>query len=135
NLAGNLSTHAIVWSARANVTYKITKTLNAQAFDNYRSAYATEGGRQNAFTMLNIAIQKQLWGNKGSVTLRIMDPFNQFNFGSVTTNPQVIQEMNRHFAFRGVGITFSRNFGQALKLRPKTVNDPTAQTPGQPGTP
>ncbi|HVX40777.1 MAG TPA: TonB-dependent receptor, partial [Gemmatimonadaceae bacterium] len=69
NLSGNLSTHAIVWSARANVTYKITKTLNAQAFDNYRSAYATEGGRQNAFTMLNVAIQKQLWGNKGSVTL------------------------------------------------------------------
>jgi len=135
NLAGNLSTRAIVWSARANATYKVNKNLDIQAFDNYRAAYATEGGRQSAFTLLNIAAREKLWGDKGSITLRVMDPFNQFKFGSITTNPQVIQSTIRHYGMRGVGLTFSRSFGQALKLRPKQTDDPTAQTLGQPGVP
>ncbi len=127
NLAGDLSTRALVWSARANGTWRVSKQVDAQLFANYRAPMATEGGRQRAFMMLNLALRRKLWNDKGNVTLRVMDPFSQFQFGSVTTNPRVIQSTVRHFTMRGIYIGFSRNFGQELKLRPKQIDDQQQQ--------
>lgn len=132
NLPGNLSTTATVWSARLNATWKITPTLDAQAFANYRPTYAIEGGETRAFTFLNFALRRKLWGDKGSLTLRVSDPFNMMTFGSMTENPAVISSTVRNMGMRGIYLAFSRNFGQQLKLRPKQTED---QPPAQPGMP
>lgn len=133
NLAGNLSTNAIVWSARASGSWTFSKTLDAQMFMNYRAGYRTEGARQRAFTMMNFALRDKLWNDKGSVTLRVADPFDLMNFGSTTISPRVVQSSVRSFGMRGVFITVSRNWGQALKLRPKQVEDqPQGAVPGVP---
>lgn len=123
NLAGNLSTNAWVWSARVSGTWNVTKSLDAQLFTNYRSPYRTEGAKQRPMVFMNIALRQKLWGDKGSLTLRVMDPFNLMTFGSTTINPRVVQSTVRHFGMRGVYLTFSRNWGQALKLRPKQSED------------
>ena len=130
--AGDFSTRTGVWSARLNTTYKLTSALDASFAGNYRSAMATEGGSVKAFVFSNVALRYKLWHDKGSLTLRYTDPFGLMNFGSVTANPEVIQETVRTFGIRGVYIAFSRNFGQQLKLRPKQMED---QPPAQPGVP
>jgi outer membrane receptor protein involved in Fe transport len=130
---GNLSTHATVWSTRANVTWKFSRVLDGQLFSNYRAPFATEGGQQKAFVFLNVALRRKLWGDQGSLTLRVADPFNMMTFGSLTTNARVVQLSERRFGMRGVFVSFSRNFGQQLKLRPKT-QDPEQQGP-QAGVP
>ena len=130
--AGNFSTNTGVWSARLNTTWKLTTALDASFAGNYRSAMATEGGSVKAFVFSNVALRYKLWHDKGSLTLRYTDPFGLMNFGSVTANPEVIQETVRTFGIRGVFLTFSRNFGQQLKLRPKQMED---QPPAQPGVP
>lgn len=131
--AGNFSTRTSVWSARLNTTWKLSSVLDASASGNYRSAMATEGGSVKAFVFSNLGLRYKLWHDKGSLTLRVTDPFGLMNWGSVTANPEVIQETVRNFGVRGVFLTFSRNFGQQLKLRPKQMEDqpPTSQ-PGVP---
>jgi outer membrane receptor protein involved in Fe transport len=134
NIAGgNFSTRTSVWSARLNATWKLSAALDASAMANYRSAMATEGGSVRAFVFSNVGLRYKLWHDKGSLTLRVTDPFGLMNWGGVTANPEVIQYTVRSFGARGIFLTFSRNFGEQLKLRPKQPDAPEA--PAQPGGP
>jgi ferric enterobactin receptor len=133
NLAGNLSTHSFVWNARMNATVKLSPVTDLQTFANYRAPSATEGGSQSAFVYMNFALRRKLWGDKGSVTLRVADPFNLMTYGFRTADGRVIELNEQHFGQRGLFITMSRNFGQALKLRPQQQEEP--QGAPQPGPP
>jgi outer membrane receptor protein involved in Fe transport len=129
NLPGNLSTQAFVWSTRLNASWKLTPTLDVQYQTNYRSKLATEYGYQDAFVFMNFALRQKLYGDKGSVTLRVQDPFNMMTFGSITRNGTILQSNVQNFGQRGVFISFSRNFGQDIKLRPRTTEDQQPSPP------
>jgi hypothetical protein len=82
---------------------------------------------------MNFAIRQKVYGDKGSITLRVQDPFNMMTFGSITRNAAVVQSTVQNFGQRGVFISFSRNFGQDLKLRPRNPQDEPQTTPPPPG--
>ena len=134
NLAGDLSTHSLVWSTRANATWKLSPITDLQAFANYRGPYAREGGSQTAFVYMNLALRRKLWGDQGSLTLRVADPFNLMTYGYRTADGRVIELSEQHFGQRGLFLTISRNFGQELKLRPRQ-QDAEPQGSPQPGPP
>lgn len=126
NLAGNLSAHAMVWSARANGTWKFSPKTDAQVFAFYRAPYATEGGSQLASVSMNLAGRYKIWGDQGNISLRISDPFKLQKYGYRTANGTVVEYSERFFGSRAVFLTITRNFGQALKLQPKQ-QDPDSQ--------
>ena len=134
NLGGNLSTKTFVWNARSNVSWKLTPSLDLQGFGMYRAPMKTEGGQMNAMVFTNIALRQKLWGDKGSLTLRLSDPFNLMKFGYLTDNGQVVESNEQRFGVRGVYLTFSRNFGQQIKLRPRPT-EPDNSQPQNPGGP
>ncbi|MDB4875347.1 MAG: TonB-dependent receptor [Gemmatimonadetes bacterium] len=134
NLSGNLSTHAMVWSARTNATWKFSPATDAQAFIFYRAPYATEGGSQLASVSMNFATRYKVWGEQGNVSLRVSDPFKLQKFGYRTANGTVVEYNQRFFGSRAVFLTITRNFGKAIKLQPKQ-QDPDAAAPPAPGTP
>ena len=117
--AGEFSTEAFSWNARANLNFAFSKTLDAQAMANYRAPTAVEGGKQLAFLMTNFALRRKLWRDAGNLTVRVQDPFNTARFAMRTTTGQVSEMTTRRMGARGVFITFSRNFGTQLKLRPR----------------
>ena len=131
NLAqGNLSTSTFGWAARANGTWRFSPLLDAQLFANYRAPLKTEGGSQLASVFMQLATRYKVWGDQGNVALRFSDPFNLSKFGYRTANGAVLESSERHFGARAVFITVTRNFGQALKLRPKVQEpDTSAQAP------
>jgi hypothetical protein len=133
NLAGDLSTRAVVWSARLNGTWKLSTVTDLQGFVNYRAPYATEGGSQTAFVFMNLAVRRKLWGDQGSLTLRVADPFNVMSYGFRTRDARVDELTERHFGVRGLFITVSRNFGQQLKLRPRQQEPEAPTASGPPG--
>jgi len=135
NLTRDLSTQSTVWSLRANVTWKATPLTDVQAFANYRAPFATEGGTQSAFAMMQFALRYKLWGDQGNISLRVADPFNTMHFGYRTSNGQVIEDSVRRFGMRGLFLTVTRNFGQQLKLRPKAMETEPQGPPsgGPPG--
>ncbi|MEP6491717.1 MAG: TonB-dependent receptor [bacterium] len=132
NLTGNLSAHAMVWSARTNATWKFSPRADAQMFAYYRAPYATEGGSQLASVSMNLAGRYKLWGDQGNISLRVSDPFKLQKFGYRTANGTVVESSERFFGTRAVFLTITRNFGQALKLQPKQ-QDPDAAS-AQPPT-
>lgn len=128
--AGALSTHAFSWNARSNVSYGISKVLDAQLQANYRARTQVEGGEQLPFFITNLALRRKLWGEAGSLTLRLNDVFNTATFAVKTETNGVSETLERRFGQRGVFVTFSRTFGQQLKLRPRTEPDAAAPGPG-----
>jgi ferric enterobactin receptor len=134
NLARNLSTTAVNWSARANATYKVSPTVDGQFFANYRAPSVTEGMRQTAFVFMNAAVRYKRWGDQGNLSLRVADPFNLMKFGYRSTSPYAVEVSERHFGQRGVFLTVTRNFGQQLKLRPRQ-DEPQPTSAPIPGGP
>jgi ferric enterobactin receptor len=132
NLSGNLSTHDIIWSSRLNGTWKFSNLFDAQMSGNYRAPYKTEGGSQRANISSNASARYKLWGDKGNISLRIADPFKLQKFGYRTANGIVLESSERYNGVRAVYLTVTRNFGQALRLKPKS--DPEIPQAGPPGS-
>lgn len=119
NLPGNLSVNSMVWTLRGNATWKFSSLVDAQVFVTYRAPYAREGGSQLAQTFTTAGVRDKVWGDNGSIALRIGDPFKLQRFGYRTANGTVTETNERYFGARAIYITISRAFGRPVKLRPK----------------
>jgi hypothetical protein len=119
----NLSTKAFSWSLRGNGTWKFSNILDAQGFTFFRPATKTEGGSSIASINMSLGLRYKVWGDNGNVSLRVNDPFGMQKFGYRTANGQVVEYSERFFGARAAYLTISRNFGQALRLRPKSDSE------------
>ena len=116
-LAGDLSVRAFVWSTRANVTWRFSPLADAQVTSSYRAPYATEGGSTLASAAVNAAFRYKVWGEQGSVSLRLSDPFGIARFGYRTANGSVIEFSRRYNGSRAVFVAVTRTFGRPLRMR------------------
>ena len=116
-LAGDLSVRAFVWSTRANVTWRFSPPADAQVTSSYRAPYATEGGSTLASAAVNAAFRYKVWGEQGSVSLRLSDPFGIARFGYRTANGSVIEFSRRYNGSRAVFVAVTRTFGRPLRMR------------------
>ena len=117
NLDASFSNRAFAWSARANATYKVTPSLDAQAFVMYRAPQRIEQGTMSRFTMANVALKQKLRGDQSSVTLRVADPFGTMGWGIRASDGRVYQTTQRNFGARGVFLTYQHSFGKQPKIR------------------
>jgi ferric enterobactin receptor len=117
NLSTDLSNRAFGWSARMNATLRLNSTLDAQGFLMYRAPMNAEQGRISAMTMTSLSLRQKLMGDRASMTLRVMDPFNTMGFASEFSDPRFFQETERKFGARGVFLSFSYNIGQQPRVR------------------
>ena len=130
NLSGNPSAKAIVWSLRANGTWKFSPRFDVQVFTNYRAPYATEGGSQLASAFMSVGSRYKAWGDQGSISFSVLDPFGLQKFGYRTANGTAIEQSEQYFGARAAYLTITRNFGQAVKLRPKQPDADGTCSPG-----
>ena len=130
NLETDVSNNSIGWSARVNGGYKLTSALDASGFVMYRAPMTTEQGRIRSMSMMTLALRQKVLNDKGSVTLRVQDPFNAMRFGFEQSDARVIQSSQRRFGVRGLYLNFSYNYGQAPRLRPRPVEQAPADPTG-----
>jgi ferric enterobactin receptor len=133
NLSTDVSNDAIGWSARTNATLKVNSTLDVQGFLMYRAPMTTEQGRMSGMTMTNLAVRQKLLGDQASVAIRVMDPFNAMGFGFKTDDGRFAQSTRRNFGARGAFLTFSYNFGQQPRVRPRMTEQPESSQPAPDG--
>jgi hypothetical protein len=127
---GVLSTETFAWNARANLNYAFNKVLDAQVLANYNAPRTVEGGRQLSMLMTNFALRRKLWKDAGNLTVRLSDPFNTMRFKMRTSTGQISELTERRFGSRAFVLTFSRNFGTQLKLRPREGPDASLEGSG-----
>ncbi len=131
--AGSLASEAVTWSARANATAQITPALTFQGMYMYRAPMNVERGRFSAMQMSNFSLRQKLPGDKSSVTLRVVDPFNTMGMRIEAGDDNVLQITERHFGVRGIHLGFQYNFGQTPRMRqPRPEQQPEQQQPGFP---
>ncbi|MBA3671484.1 MAG: TonB-dependent receptor [Gemmatimonadaceae bacterium] len=121
--AMNLSTRAFSWSLRGNGTWKFSNILDAQGSTFFRPATRTEGGSSIASINMNAGVRYKPWGEKGNISFRVNDPFGFQKFGYRTANGQVVEYSERFFGARAAYLTITKNFGEALRLRPKSDSE------------
>jgi len=119
------SSDGIGWSARLSGNLTLTPRLDVQGFVMYRAPMDVEQGRIGSMVFSNVSLRQKVMGDKGSISLRIMDPFNTMGFSSRTTDPLYYQLNERQFNGRTAYLTFSYNFGQQPRLR----NRPPSEAP------
>jgi outer membrane receptor protein involved in Fe transport len=126
---------AFGWSARGNVTWKVTPRLDLQSFAMYRAGMRTEQGRISHFTLANVALRQKLRGDRATMTLRVMDPFGTMGWAVRASDGRVLQAMERQFGARGAFLNFGYTFGRPPKIRqrPQEQDQPAGGQPGIPG--
>ncbi len=127
-----VSTEATSWSARLNGTYKVAPRTDLQGMWMYRAPQNVEGGRIESWNMLNFSIRQRLMGEKASLTLRVMDPFDQMGFAVRTGDATYSQESRRKWGARSAQVTFSYNFGRPPRVRPQPQQQQPDVDPSQP---
>ena len=131
NLSTDVSNTAFGWSARGNATLKLTPTLDVQGMLMYRAPMSTEQGRVSSRSMVNLALRQKLMGDRASLSLRVVDPFNTMGFGSRTDDERFYLETERDFGARGVFATFSMTFGRPPRVQqPRQEQQPDGDEPG-----
>ena len=113
----------VLYSYYFGGSYNLGKNWKAETFGFFRSPTQTIQGTSTSFSMISFGINKAFKNKRGSIGIRIIEPFNKnkifetdlngefFSQSSITTTP-----------FRSFGISFKYTFG---KLNFKDSNKKT----------
>jgi hypothetical protein len=113
----SLSSDAVTWATRYNLTFNPNDKLTLQGSWNYRAPINVERGRFAASQNASFASRYKVLGDKATVSLRVVDPFNTIGFKIRTGDDRLIQVTERQFGVRGTFLSFQYTFGQAPRIR------------------
>ena len=112
-----LSSNAVTWSYRLNVTTQVTPTVILQGNYFYRAPVNIEKGRFSAMQFTNLTLRKKIDGDNMSVAVRFQDPFNTTKFRIQAGDDNLEQITARRFGIRATYFTFQWNYGKPPKIR------------------
>lgn len=122
-----LSNNAVLFSGNlnTNITFKNDWVIDAGGF--FQGRRQTLQGYNQAFRIFYMGMRKQIWDKKGSIGLRIVEPFvvNK-KFRSELVGENYTQTSVRAIPFQSFGINFSYRFGKfksSGQRRSKIKND------------
>ena len=130
----SLASNAVTWSTRLNATAKITPTLDLQGMVMYRAPMEFERGKFSSFKMTSLTLRQKLAGDRASLSLRVVDPFDQMGFRVEANDDNIRQITERNFDARSVHLTFQYTFGKPPRVR-QPRPDAGADQGGAPGFP
>ncbi|MEP6574192.1 MAG: TonB-dependent receptor [Gemmatimonadota bacterium] len=132
NLGPGLNARTFGWTTRTNLTLKLSRTLDLQSLVSYQGPMTVEQGRIASRTRLSLAARERLMNDRMSLTLRVIDPFNNSRESSFTTDPQFNQVSNRRRMIRGVLLSGTWTFGKPPREHAREPADPGASDSGTP---
>ncbi len=111
NLGTDLSNDALTVSGRANLRGTVRSGLELEVSQFYRPAMDIPGGRISRFTSTELALQQELFGGDGSLTLRVDDLFNQSGITVRRGTDDFFQRSRFQWGAREYALTFQYSFG------------------------
>ena len=117
NVASGLSVNTFGWTARTNITFRVSKAVDAQALVTYQAPMDVEQGHNAARMRVNFAARRKFMDDQLSVTLRVLDPFSTSLERSTTIDQRFYQVTDRVRAIRGLGLSLNWTFGKPEKAK------------------
>lgn len=128
------------WITRmfVSATYNFGKGWKAEGFMFGNSEQWSIQGRLPAFSMMSFGLQKEIFGDRGTIGLTVIDPFNKNkSFKSELEGENFTQVSNFSIPFQSFGLSFSYRFGnldfQQQNRRSVIENDDLKNGSGQQG--
>jgi ferric enterobactin receptor len=112
-----VSSNAFAWSTRTNATWRVRPGLDLQGSLFYMAPREFENSRMGSMTRTNFSLRQRVMGDRGNVTLRIIDPLDQMRFSMFAEDERFYQETMRQMGGRRAVLAFSYNVGQQPRQR------------------
>jgi hypothetical protein len=131
NVEASLASDAFGWATRSSLSYRVNPGLDLQGFLMYRAPMQVEQGRVSGTTMMHFGARQKVFGERGNLSLRVMDPFGLMGFSFITEDERHYQESRRTIAARGVYLGLSLSVGRPPRMqqRPQQQPDGEIQAP------
>lgn len=129
NVESSLASDAFGWSTRSSLSYRLNRRLDVQGFLMYRAPMEVEQGRVSGTTMMHLGARHKVFGERGSLSLRVSDPFGLMGFSFVTEDERHYQLSERSFGMRGVYLGLSLNVGRPPRMQQRPQQQPDGEAP------
>ena len=110
NLGTSFYAETYSWFARLNSRMTLG-AYDAQLMYNYRAGAQTTQGRREPFSYLDVAVTRDVWGEKGTLSLKVSDVFNSQIYRSTSSGENffIDRAYRRSVTQVTVGLTFRLN--------------------------
>jgi hypothetical protein len=112
-----------MWFANANVTTTLSRTLRLQTTGTFSPARDDPQGRSSSRRQFNVALTQRIWGDRGVITLSVVDPFNLASNTSITQDASHLQTARTDNRMRRANLSFSYNFGRPPQAARRVIQD------------
>ncbi|HVT39244.1 MAG TPA: outer membrane beta-barrel protein, partial [Gemmatimonadaceae bacterium] len=129
NVAQGLSVNTFGWTARTNITFRVSSAVDAQALVTYQAPMDVVQGYNAARTRVSFAARHKFFDDQLGVTLRVLDPFSTSLDRATTVDSRFKQVSDRVRYVRGLGLSLSWTFGKPEK---KGKDDLIGEPPASP---
>ncbi|MCC5945970.1 MAG: TonB-dependent receptor [Bernardetiaceae bacterium] len=102
---------------RVAQTLTLPKDFSFQANGFFSPGRRTVQGRFKSFYVLNLALQKEIWDKKGSLSLRLDDVFQSRRFRIITEEPEFVLDSEFFRQTRSLIFTFTYRFNNYKEKR------------------
>ena len=111
NLGQELRSDFIGYFARLGLNLALPHKIDLQIMSNYRGPMESPTGRMREMFFMDIGVKKDILKNKGTITLRVSDPFNtgKFRYESFGPGFQINGSFDRNQQAVYLGFTYRIN--------------------------
>jgi hypothetical protein len=117
NLPTDYSGAALHWSARSNLSARVTPSLSVQGMLYYSPAREVPQGRVSSTLMSHFGLRQELGDGKTSIHLMLTDPFGLYRSSFTTRDPTVLQTDRSRPRIRQARLSLSYRFGSGTEDR------------------
>lgn len=111
------------WFARQTSRFSLPKNFDIQLRTNYEAPQRTAQGRRKALYYADLSMSKDIFKNKGTLNLNVLDVFNTRKMRSITNGENFYTESNFQFRRRQVNLTLNFRINQAKPVKPKKAEE------------
>jgi len=118
----NLSNNGVLYNVFTSSSFNFKNGWKAEIFGFFNAPRRTLQGQATSFWMYSLGIQKEIFNKRGSIGIRMVDPFNDSKkFSNELRGSDFYQFSEFRLPFRSFGINFNYRFGK-LDFKAKTKN-------------
>ena len=109
------------WFARQTSRFTLPRGLDIQVRANYEAPQRTAQGKRRSLYYADLSVSKDIWKDKGTLNLSVLDVFNSRRMRTVSEGPNFYTEGNARFRVRQVNLSLSYRIKQAKPNKPRRM--------------
>ncbi|HNR05952.1 MAG TPA: outer membrane beta-barrel family protein [Saprospiraceae bacterium] len=121
NILPDYRAYTYSWFTRQTSRFTLPRGLDIQLRANYEAPQRTAQGKRKALYFADLSVSKDLWKDKGTLNLSVLDVFNSRRMRIVSEGPNFFTEGNIRPRVRQVNLSLSYRIKQAKPMKPRRM--------------